>query len=88
MGGNSFLSLLDTFLLDGVPQALFTESLHEFVVGGIQFERMEPRLTGIGEFSLLGIDVAEVFIDHRIISHEGGGSLEFSKRFCKHAGFK
>jgi len=43
----TLFSLLDTFLLGGVAHPQFTESVHQLIIGGVEFQRMEPGLAGL-----------------------------------------
>ena len=43
----TLLGLLDTFFLGGVAHPQVTESVHQFTIGGVEFQRMEPGLTGV-----------------------------------------
>ena len=43
----TLFGLLDTFLLGGVAHPQFTESVHQLIIGGVEFQRMEPGLAGL-----------------------------------------
>src|SRR5574341_434106 len=43
------------------------KSLDEFDVGGIQFERTQPRLTGFIATTLLEVGFAKMLMDHGIV---------------------
>ena len=45
--GYTLFGLLDTFFLAGVAHPQVTESVHQLVIGGVEFQRMEPGLAGI-----------------------------------------
>ena len=43
----TLFSLLDTFFLRRVAHPQVTESVHQLIIGGVEFQRMEPGLTGL-----------------------------------------
>jgi len=45
--GYTLFGLLDTFFLGGVAHPQVTESVHQLVIGGVEFQRMEPGLAGL-----------------------------------------
>ena len=45
--GYTTFGLLDTFFLGGVAHPQVTESVHQLIIGGVEFQRMEPGLTGV-----------------------------------------
>ena len=45
--GYTLFGLLDTFFLGGVAHPQVTESVHQLVIGGVEFQRMEPGLAGV-----------------------------------------
>jgi len=44
--GYTLFGLLDTFFLRRVAHPQITESVHQLVIGGVEFQRMEPGLMG------------------------------------------
>ena len=44
--GYTLFGLLDTFFLRRVAHPQITESVHQLVIGGVEFQRMESGLTG------------------------------------------
>ena len=45
--GYTPFGLLDTFFLRRVAHPQFTESVHQLIIGGVEFQRMEPGLAGL-----------------------------------------
>lgn len=45
--GYTLFGLLDTFFLGGIAHPQVTESVHQLVIGGVEFQRMEPGLAGL-----------------------------------------
>ena len=45
--GYTAFGLLDTFFLCRVSHPQVTESVHQLIIGGVEFQRMEPGLTGL-----------------------------------------
>ena len=45
--GYTLFGLLDTFFLGGIAHPKVTESVHQLVIGGVEFQRMEPGLAGL-----------------------------------------
>lgn len=45
--GYTLFGLLDTFFLGGVAHPQVTESVHQLIIGGVEFQRMEPGLAGL-----------------------------------------
>jgi hypothetical protein len=43
----TLFGLLDAFLLRWIAHSQFTESFHQLVIRGVEFQRMEPRLAGV-----------------------------------------
>ena len=64
LAGDSALGLLDPLFLGGIAHPLFAEAIHQFEVGGIELQRVQPGLSGVGESLLLRIDVAEMLVNN------------------------
>lgn len=45
--GYTLFGLLDTFFLGGVAHPQVTESVHQLIIGGVEFQCMEPGLAGL-----------------------------------------
>jgi len=73
--GYTPFGLLDTFFLRWVAHPQFTESVYQLVIGRVKLQRMEPGLTGVWEVSLLGVNIPEMLIEHRVIPGERNGAL-------------
>ena len=67
---------------------MLAEALEQLFVGGVKLKRIEPGITSIGKLLLLGVNVTEMLVEHRIVSGEPNSALHLCQGFGERARFK
>ena len=59
----------------------FTKAMHQLIIRRIELEGMQKGFSPIRQMLLLQKNLAQVFVNHWIVTHQRHGTFHFSQRF-------